>query len=548
MRTITFYSYKGGVGRSLALTNIAMRLSQLNKKVCIIDFDLDAPGLRFKFLKDYALSQPINKGIVDYIHEFSSKGNLPKQIRDYTIDLIPNDVESEKIQFISAGDIHSPEYWKKLSMINWASMFYSKEGQGVKFFLDLKAKIETELNPDYLLIDSRTGITDISGITLRILADEIVVLAINNKENLWGTKKIIQSINLQHNVFNKDTKVRFILTRLPYTESPQDKEKEFLVIQNVRKEFENELQLTNFDMSVIHTDRELEENESLIFIRNNFSKDIHTTQQDDKRSTLWKDYLTLFEKLTEGDSFPGNKYSNIKEAQLEYVQALNQKSFGRKLNHLNNAIKLNNRSYQYYLERAKLFWDIGEFEKSTEDFQQVLKLKPNDLFGTYGLGLLYFNQQNYISAIELLEKVVDKVPDAAHYLMQALVKLGDTDQALTFINSYLVQNPDEASALNARANLSRLLANYEGGLADIYKAIEINPNEPLYLGTLAEIRAEINDIEGFYLSLTMALSKGLSAVNMNSAKEVYEKFKSDKRFIELMNKYQIDIEVLFAED
>ena len=45
MKTITFYSYKGGVGRSLTLSNIATRLADLGKKVCIIDFDLEAPGL-----------------------------------------------------------------------------------------------------------------------------------------------------------------------------------------------------------------------------------------------------------------------------------------------------------------------------------------------------------------------------------------------------------------------------------------------------------------------------------------------------------------------
>ena len=42
MKTLTFYSYKGGVGRSLALVNIATRLSEFGKKVCIIDFDLEA--------------------------------------------------------------------------------------------------------------------------------------------------------------------------------------------------------------------------------------------------------------------------------------------------------------------------------------------------------------------------------------------------------------------------------------------------------------------------------------------------------------------------
>lgn len=49
MKTITFYSYKGGVGRSLALVNIATRLAEFGKKVCVLDFDLEAPGLHLKF-------------------------------------------------------------------------------------------------------------------------------------------------------------------------------------------------------------------------------------------------------------------------------------------------------------------------------------------------------------------------------------------------------------------------------------------------------------------------------------------------------------------
>jgi MinD-like ATPase involved in chromosome partitioning or flagellar assembly len=36
MKTITFYSYKGGVGRSLTLSNIAMRLADLGKKVVLL--------------------------------------------------------------------------------------------------------------------------------------------------------------------------------------------------------------------------------------------------------------------------------------------------------------------------------------------------------------------------------------------------------------------------------------------------------------------------------------------------------------------------------
>ena len=52
MTTITFYSYKGGTGRALALANGARDLARLGLKVVAIDFDLEAPGLHYKFSAD----------------------------------------------------------------------------------------------------------------------------------------------------------------------------------------------------------------------------------------------------------------------------------------------------------------------------------------------------------------------------------------------------------------------------------------------------------------------------------------------------------------
>ena len=46
---ITFYSYKGGVGRSMALANIAYELSKRKFKVLVVDWDLEAPGIEIYF-------------------------------------------------------------------------------------------------------------------------------------------------------------------------------------------------------------------------------------------------------------------------------------------------------------------------------------------------------------------------------------------------------------------------------------------------------------------------------------------------------------------
>jgi len=48
----TFYSYKGGVGRSMALANIAELFFKQGLRVLVIDWDLEAPGLEHYFPVD----------------------------------------------------------------------------------------------------------------------------------------------------------------------------------------------------------------------------------------------------------------------------------------------------------------------------------------------------------------------------------------------------------------------------------------------------------------------------------------------------------------
>src|SRR5262245_31522098 len=71
-RFITFYSYKGGTGRSMAVANIAWILASNRRRVLVIDWDLEAPGLHryfHPFLEDKELySSP---GIIDYFVDFA---------------------------------------------------------------------------------------------------------------------------------------------------------------------------------------------------------------------------------------------------------------------------------------------------------------------------------------------------------------------------------------------------------------------------------------------------------------------------------------------
>ncbi len=64
---VTFYSYKGGVGRSMALANTAVLLARQGKRVLVVDWDLEAPGLERYFT--YFKSEDPNKGLLDLLIE-----------------------------------------------------------------------------------------------------------------------------------------------------------------------------------------------------------------------------------------------------------------------------------------------------------------------------------------------------------------------------------------------------------------------------------------------------------------------------------------------
>ena len=63
-RTVTFYSFKGGVGRTTALTHVAWILAMRGRKVVAVDLDLEAPGLSTAFNLQ---TQP-KYGIVDFFY------------------------------------------------------------------------------------------------------------------------------------------------------------------------------------------------------------------------------------------------------------------------------------------------------------------------------------------------------------------------------------------------------------------------------------------------------------------------------------------------
>lgn len=194
MRTIAFYSYKGGVGRSLLVANVAKYLSIIGKSVFALDFDLEAPGLHYKFeLEPTAKKRDPGAGLVDLLTEFLKSARLPVSLADFGCE-IETPKTSGKIRLMWPGAAPHGDYWRKLASLDWHDLFYGPKAVGALFFSELQQRIQREFKPDFLLIDARTGITEMGGVATTILPEMVVALGLPTREHLEGLRAVMHGI------------------------------------------------------------------------------------------------------------------------------------------------------------------------------------------------------------------------------------------------------------------------------------------------------------------------------------------------------------------
>ena len=77
-KIITFYSYKGGTGRSMALANIAWLLASGGQNVLVVDWDLEAPGLH-RYFSPFLLDKDLadTDGLINLVDRYATEAVKP---------------------------------------------------------------------------------------------------------------------------------------------------------------------------------------------------------------------------------------------------------------------------------------------------------------------------------------------------------------------------------------------------------------------------------------------------------------------------------------
>jgi uncharacterized protein YjbI with pentapeptide repeats len=203
-KIITFYSYKGGTGRSMALANVAWILANTGSRVLALDWDLEAPGLQsyfYPFLVDKELTD--SEGVIDFVIDFAVEAMTPPEtgvtvpedwyvpyanILRYAAAVDWDFDNGGVLDFVPAGRQGS-SYSTRINSFNWED-FYNNLGGGV-FLETAKEKMKEEY--DYVLIDSRTGVSDTSGICTVQMPDILVVCFTLNNQSIKGAAAVANS-------------------------------------------------------------------------------------------------------------------------------------------------------------------------------------------------------------------------------------------------------------------------------------------------------------------------------------------------------------------
>ncbi len=185
-KVISFYSYKGGVGRTVALMQTANLLALKGKKIALIDLDIEAPS----FNEIFSESIQSDKGLMNYLYN-----------KLYNLDKIEVSSIVSKLQLNIPGDVYivptgniNKKYVKMLEALK------EKRISENKYIEELIDELYKNYNIDYVLIDSRTGINNWGALAIGEIADEVMLFAYPNEENVKGINLILDMIQDRKNV------------------------------------------------------------------------------------------------------------------------------------------------------------------------------------------------------------------------------------------------------------------------------------------------------------------------------------------------------------
>lgn len=231
----SFYSFKGGVGRTLSLVHVGIKLAATRAssgyRVLLIDMDLEAPGMdayfpdeRYKsvrgfagLLKDYRLNGRRQEWLNENIENESFIAKVPGT---ENLFLMPSGIKAISGHLPSGIDSVGDDYSEEGTYLDVISGI-REEIPGVQgpsrptegFFHDLARVLKDHFT--YVLIDSRAGLADQSYASTLLLADALVLCFRLNQANIEGIEMVLGNFLIRERTCLGEPHARIIPVATP---------------------------------------------------------------------------------------------------------------------------------------------------------------------------------------------------------------------------------------------------------------------------------------------------------------------------------------------
>jgi hypothetical protein len=198
----TFYSFKGGVGRTTLLVNAAYSLAEHGERVLVWDLDLEAPGVHlFPGLEP---PEPVwQSGFLEWLGDtppcptpeptlaWPSKAWL-RTLGD-RVYAAPG--EPRGTIFVVPAHGTFANLGRAYSGVDWHALFVERPEHGLHLLNCVRDELIARFEPTFLLIDSRTGISDLGGFLTGLVPDCTVLVGNYGTQSTQGLRSVYLALD-----------------------------------------------------------------------------------------------------------------------------------------------------------------------------------------------------------------------------------------------------------------------------------------------------------------------------------------------------------------
>jgi septum site-determining protein MinD len=179
-KVIAFHSSRGGTGKTVIASNLAVIWAKKGLKVALLDLDFRAPSIAGAFskalkkqpdcwLNDFISGRcKIEKALIDVTNTYSLKGKLFLGLSNPSIEAIQSTMDKSRSWEVSA----------------------------VKRLFSIRDTLFKKMKMDYIILDTSPGL-QYSSVNAVVSSDTAIIVSTNDELDLNGSKNLIENLYVE---------------------------------------------------------------------------------------------------------------------------------------------------------------------------------------------------------------------------------------------------------------------------------------------------------------------------------------------------------------